>query len=122
MKTRQYQRRLYRDWVRAEDLFREHIVEGESDLQILTDRPLDRNFVKKRLHVYRQVIEDYIHKDRRFQTSLKPIEIEVRAPRIIKVMAAGSRKAGVGPMATVAGAISGPAGFWIGEGLQGCRY
>ncbi|KPK97337.1 MAG: hypothetical protein AMJ95_09490 [Omnitrophica WOR_2 bacterium SM23_72] len=106
MKTNKYQRRFYRDWVGAKDLFRAHIVAGESDLLIFTDKPLDRSFIEKRLRLYRFAIEAYIQKDRRFATALKPLEVEITAPKIIKAMAFYAKRARVGPMATVAGAIA----------------
>lgn len=106
MKTVRYQRRFYRDGVGAKDLFRAHIVAGESDLLILTDKPLDRSFIEKRLRLYRLAIETYIHKDRRFETALKPLEVEIKAPKIIKAMAFYAKRAHVGPMAAVAGAIA----------------
>jgi ApbE superfamily uncharacterized protein (UPF0280 family) len=118
MKTNKYQRRFYRDGVGAKDLFREHIVVGESDLLVLTDKPLDRNFVEKRLRLYRFAIEEYIHKDRRFRTALKPLEVEIKAPKIIKAMAFYSKRARVGPMATVAGAIA----QFLGQDLLNRNY
>jgi ApbE superfamily uncharacterized protein (UPF0280 family) len=113
MKTHKYQRRFYRDWVGAQDLFSEHIVLKESDLQILTDRPVDREFIEERLRSYRWDIENYINKDRRFLTALKPLEIELKAPKIVTEMAVCSKKAQVGPMATVAGAVA----QFLGEDL-----
>jgi ApbE superfamily uncharacterized protein (UPF0280 family) len=45
-------------------------------------------------------------KDPRFLTSLKPIEVELNAPAVVKYMASQSKKANVGPMATVAGSVA----------------
>jgi len=106
MKTNKYQRRFYRDWVKAKDLHLTHIIEKETDLQILTDKPLDKDFIKGRIRLYRWDVENYINKDRRFLTALKPLEVELNAPLIIKEMAEQSKKANVGPMATVAGAVA----------------
>jgi len=106
MKTNKYQKRFYRDWVTAKDLYLTRIIDKESDLQILTDKPLDKDFLKQRLREYRFAIENYIAKDRRFLTALKPLTVELKAPPIVKEMARCARIANVGPMATVAGAIA----------------
>lgn len=78
----------------------------ETDLQILTDKPIDKSFVEAKINDYRHEIENYISRDRRFLTSLKPIEVELNAASIVKNMASQAKKANVGPMATVAGAIA----------------
>lgn len=106
MKTNKYQKRFYRDWVKSKDLYLAHIIERETDLQILTDKPLDKDFVKERIRSYRWDIENYIAKDRRFLAALKPLAVELNAPKIIKEMAKQSKKANVGPMAAVAGAVA----------------
>jgi len=106
VKTNKYQRRFYRDWVKVKNLHPTHIIEKETDLQILTDKPLGKDFIKERIRLYRWDIENYIDKDRRFLVALKPIEVEFNAPKIIKEMAEQSKKANVGPMATVAGAVA----------------
>jgi ApbE superfamily uncharacterized protein (UPF0280 family) len=107
MKTNKYQKRFYRNWVYAKNLYKNEIIVKETDLEILTDKPLDREFVIKKINFYRGQIEDYInYKDRRFLTALKPIPVDVESGAIIKEMARYSQKANVGPMATVAGAIA----------------
>jgi len=106
MKTNKYQRRFYRDWVEEKDLYLTRVAVKETDLQILTDKPIDEDFVKARVNTYRRGIEGYIAKDRRFLTSLKPIEIELTAPLIVKKMSAAAKLANVGPMAAVAGAVA----------------
>ncbi len=106
MKTDKYQRRFYRDWVRLKNLFLTHILAKETDVQIWTDRPLNKQFAEERIKQYRWQIENYIAKDARFLTSLKPMPVELNAPRIIKEMSEQAKKANVGPMAGVAGAIA----------------
>ena len=83
-----------------------HIMEKETDLQILTGKPLDKNFLKERINSYRWDIENYIDKDRRFLVALKPIVVELNAPSIVREMSEQAKKANVGPMATVAGAVA----------------
>ena len=106
MKTDKYQKRLYRDWIIYKDLYLARIAIKETDLQILTDRLIDKDFVEERLRLYRQDIEGYITKDRKFLTSLKPVEPEFKTKPIVKEMSRAAKKANVGPMAAVAGAIA----------------
>jgi len=54
----------------------------------------------------RTLIEQYIEKNKFFQTTLEPIKIEKNAPEIVKLMAQGAKLANVGPMAAVAGTIA----------------
>jgi len=114
----QYQKRFYRNWVSAKGLHLARMVDKETDLQILTDKQLDEDFVRERVHTYRYAIESYIDKDRRFLTSLKPITVELNAPKIVKIMAECAKKANVGPMAAVAGAVAG----FLGQDLLRKRH
>lgn len=106
MKSDKYQKRFYRNWVKAEDLHKAQITVQETDVQILADKPIDKKFVEERIRLYRRQIESYIQKDRRFLVSLKPLAVELHAPLIVKEMSEAARKANVGPMAAVAGAIA----------------
>lgn len=106
MKQDKYQRRFYRDGIKSKDLFLARITVKETDLQILADKPPDKNLVKKKIYLYRRDIQDYISKDRRFLTALKPIQVALDAPPIVKKMSEASQRTGVGPMASVAGAIA----------------
>ena len=83
-----------------------YVTFKETDLQVLTDKPLDKKFVQERIRLYRWDIENYITKDHRFITALKPMEVDLSAPAIIKEMNEAARLANVGPMAAVAGAIA----------------
>ena len=87
-------------------MFSKIVVFRETDLQILCDKPIDSGYVLARVKKYRRQIELYICKDEEFLSSLKPLAVELTAPTIVREMAASSRKANVGPMATVAGAIA----------------
>lgn len=119
MKTPQYQKRFYRDWATGKDLILSEIIEKETDLRIFTDRKIDGNFLKEKVRLYRWQIENYIFKDKRFLTSLKPIVVELKSPAIIRKMGAAAKAANVGPMAAVAGAIA----EFIGRDLlkKGCK-
>jgi ApbE superfamily uncharacterized protein (UPF0280 family) len=106
MKSNKYQRRFYRDWAGHKDLCSARVVDKETDLVILTDKPLERDFAKERVRFYRRQLENYIAKDPRFLTALKPLAVELNAPLIVKEMSRQAKKAGVGPMAAVAGAVA----------------
>ncbi len=54
---------------------------------------------------HRQQLESYIKKRVEFLRSLKPLKI-VDGPKIVRLMASASARAGVGPMASVAGALA----------------
>lgn len=106
MKTDKYQRRFYRDWVKVKDLHLSHIVAKETDLMVLTNKLLERDSIYEKIRSLRWEIEDYINKDRRFLTALKPLEVELNAAPIIKEMSMYTKQANVGPMAAVAGAVA----------------
>jgi len=106
MKTNRYQRRFYRDWVNAKDLHSAHIIKKETDIYVLTNKKMDKTIVEEKIYSLRWDIENYIDRDPRFLVALKPIEVEIDAPLIIKKMATAAKSAGVGPMATVAGAVA----------------
>jgi hypothetical protein len=108
MRAKKFKKRFYRDWVSSKKMFKQEVVVEETDLQILSDRPVEKGFIASRVRFYRDQIQEYInYKDRRFLTALKPLTVELNAPAIVKEMARQSKKADVGPMASVAGAIAG---------------
>ncbi len=100
-----YEPRFYREWIDTEGLLRFDVKVFESDLLILCDRML-RSFCEEVVRWYRKEIIDYIEVNPSFGESLEPIPADEGAPGIIKDMIEKSRKAGVGPMAGVAGAIA----------------
>jgi uncharacterized protein len=106
MKTNVFQRRFYRDWVGAKDLQCTHIVARDTDVEVLTNKRLNKAFALEKINMCRFEIERYIERDRRFLFSLKPITVELTAHPIVKAMALAAHKANVGPMAAVAGAIA----------------
>lgn len=106
MKASKYQRRFYRDWAKDKDLYITQIIANETDIRVTTNKKVKKEFIEDKIRLLRVDIEKYINRDHRFLTALKPISVEINAPRIIKDMAEEAQKANVGPMATVAGAIS----------------
>jgi len=87
-------------------MYLEEILYKNSRIKILTDRkPLIRTAYDE-LVKQRTLIENYIKKDIFFLSALKPYKIKKSAPKIVKLMAQGSKIVNVGPMAAVAGTIS----------------
>lgn len=111
MKTAKYQKRFYRNWVYPGRMFRASVIVLQTDLDILSDHPVDKEFVAERVKNYRRQIGLYIARDERFLTSLKPVAVESTAPGIVKKMAGSCAQANVGPMASVAGAIAERVGY-----------
>lgn len=64
------------------------------------------DFALKQLEAIRDELEAYVAADSMFKKSLKPCAVQDEAPESAKAMAAAAEKAGVGPMAAVAGWFS----------------
>ncbi|MBO8138677.1 MAG: UPF0280 family protein [Desulfotomaculum sp.] len=106
----QYIKRTYRQQHRQEDLKHFQVAVKETDLDVAVLRNHHNESlaeqVKKWVLKYRQQLERYIERDPLFATSLKPHSLLPGAPPIAKEMAEAAKLAGVGPMASVAGAFS----------------
>jgi len=100
-----YEPRTYRDRVSDDGLRAFRVVIGESDLWIRADKDLSQEalFV---LRDARRQISGYIRRDPSFLSALRPHPVPEDAPPLVHKMAEAGRKAGVGPMAAVAGAIA----------------
>jgi len=97
--------RTYRSFVTDRIYSRYTVKISETDLYILTDSDLRETAYHSAMG-YRARIEEYIRYHPEFQTSLIPLPIDNLAPEIIKEMLDAAKTAGVGPMASVAGAIA----------------
>lgn len=100
-----YVRRTYRDFSSSRHLSPFSVKVSETDLYVLADSDLSE-FTFETVLQYRTQIEEYIRIHPGFRTSLVPTSDDPMAPEIIKDMIAATRAAGVGPMASVAGAIA----------------
>ena len=100
-----YQPRTYRRCVHSPGLISYAVVERETDLLISTITNLERE-ARVLVRELRQTLEDYIVHTPYFAASLEPVDVPEDAPPIVQEMAAAAKKAGVGPMAAVAGAIA----------------
>ena len=97
--------KTYRNRVRAEGLVTFRICEKESDILVSAGSDLRKEALEATLY-YRRQIEDYVSRREEFRTSLCPLEAGPDAPPIVRDMVTESRKAGVGPMASIAGAVA----------------
>jgi ApbE superfamily uncharacterized protein (UPF0280 family) len=105
--------RFYRRACNSEDLLCYEVRYKETDLFCCTKVDL-KELIKERILYYRNQIEEYIRTNPEFECSLSPVEYDVLAPPIVKRMMQCSERIGVGPMATVAGAIAEHIGMDIG--------
>lgn len=97
--------RTYRKYTSIRNLYSISVKISETDLYILADSDLTEPAYQSALK-YRAQIEEYIRLHPEFRTSLAPVSFDELAPGIVKDMLHASFAAGVGPMASVAGAIA----------------
>jgi len=100
-----YEPRTYRHWVRGKDLISFNIVVKETDLYIRATTNLRRK-ANKLVLKYRTILEKYIEQHPVFLTSVEPLSVGDDAPHIAKSMSEATERVGIGPMASVAGAIA----------------
>jgi ApbE superfamily uncharacterized protein (UPF0280 family) len=81
------------------------VVIQETDLLIFAERPLKEEAIQA-VHHYRHHLEEYIRSSPGFARSLVPLPPDEYAPPLIREMLHASRRAQVGPMASVAGALA----------------
>ncbi len=100
-----YEERTYRELVKTDDLVKFEVIVKETDLLIRAERDLSKQ-TRESVLKYRHQLETYIAMNPGFQQSLTPLPEDPYAPEIVKAMFRASQRAGVGPMATVAGAMA----------------
>jgi ApbE superfamily uncharacterized protein (UPF0280 family) len=100
-----FEPRLYRNWVKNQDLVCFNVIVEESDCYISASANLERKAFQA-IRKYRAILQKYIASHPLFLTTLEPFQTEAQAPLIVKDMAQCGARAGVGPMAAVAGAIA----------------
>jgi len=102
----------YRRMVQSTDLITRKVQVRETDLLVSGFNDLEK-MAKALVQKYRQQIENYIEKHPSFVRAMLPLKRDPFAPRIINSMIEAASRAHVGPMASVAGAIS----EYVGLGL-----
>jgi uncharacterized protein len=81
------------------------VIVQETDLSIYADG-LSADDVKEAVILQRGYLENYIRRCSDFARTLLPWHTDPLAPRIVQEMILAGRRAGVGPMAAVAGAMA----------------
>ena len=104
--------RIYRKSVSAKGLVPFHVAVKETDLWICADRHLERD-AGDLVFACRYQLETYIGSHPEFATSLLPCLEDPYAPPVVREMIDITRRLGVGPMASVAGAVA----QYVGRGL-----
>lgn len=112
MSGERYRDRTYRELVATGGRTAFQVTVKETDLHIQADREL-KTEARDLILTHRGYVENYIRHHPEFTTQLTPWRLGGPAPEIIRLMVAGSTKAGVGPMAAVAGAVA----EQVGRGL-----
>jgi ApbE superfamily uncharacterized protein (UPF0280 family) len=107
-----YQERAYRRKVHAADMTSFRVAVKETDMWVSADRGLEKETLNL-VFECRAQLETYIQNHPEFKTSLSPFAEDPYAPSLIKEMIDATRGIGVGPMASVAGAIA----QYVGMGL-----
>ena len=117
-KPESYKERAYRALPDPGDLIASFARIQETDLHILADCEVT-DLGQKLVLQYRLQIEKYIRQHPEFALALSPLPADPLAAPIVKEMLAAGSRAGVGPMAAVAGVIA----EYVGRGLlqSGCR-
>ncbi|MFA6431610.1 MAG: UPF0280 family protein [Candidatus Margulisiibacteriota bacterium] len=100
-----YERRTYRNYTKADDLVKFEVVQKETDLLILADKNLHEQAIEA-IAKYRGQIETYGEINPDFIKSFTPLNARRDAPEIVKEMISAAKRAKVGPMAAVAGAVA----------------
>jgi uncharacterized protein len=100
-----YEERFYRSASKPPDLDCYEVKIKETDLLCCTRGDL-RGFIEGRVLFYRNQLEEYIRTRPVFRDSLTPIAHDVFAPMVARQMIEASSVLGVGPMATIAGAVA----------------
>lgn len=100
-----YDERVYRSLINKKNLISYNVKIAESDLFIRSDRDLT-NLAFQSLTNHRLSLESYIRNYPAFRTSLLPLERDDLAPLIVRRMIDQTKICGVGPLASVAGALA----------------
>ena len=105
-----HEERIYRSLINKDNLTSYSVKIAESDLFISSDTNL-ADVALKSLIKHRHSLETYIRNHPEFRTSLLPLPEDNLAPPIIREMISKTKICGVGPMASVAGAVSEYVGY-----------
>ena len=108
----EYTKRLYRRSVRSTGLVTFRVAVKETDLLVSAEKNMEQE-TRDLVFDARHQIESYIRLHPEFLTTLKPYPPDPCAPPLVREMIACAGRVGVGPMASVAGAVA----QYVGRGL-----
>lgn len=100
-----YELRYYRDWVKKDGLVDFEVKDHETDLAVRAEKDLARETLKL-VRRFRADIELYADAHPGFLEALTPTPEDAAAPDIVQAMIQAALVYGVGPMASVAGALA----------------
>jgi ApbE superfamily uncharacterized protein (UPF0280 family) len=103
--TKPYQKRAYRNLIKSSRLQAFTVVVQETDLCVHAKTNLE-DITKELVLQYRGYLEAYIRKNPDFARTMQPWRLNGPAPNIVDAMVRAGANVGVGPMASVAGAIA----------------
>ena len=109
----EYVERSYRNKIKISDLKTFNVSIKETDLWVSAADNLKKE-TEDLVHDIRYKLENYIRTHHDFLTTLEPYPDDPYAPGIVRDMISCSKKAGVGPMAAVAGAVA----QYVAHGLK----
>jgi ApbE superfamily uncharacterized protein (UPF0280 family) len=101
----EYTERFYRNRVKSQDLISFEVMVKETDLLVSAEQNLEKE-TRDLVFESRLQIESYIQNHPDFLTALDPYPEDPYAPILVREMIERAREVGVGPMASVAGAIA----------------
>ncbi len=112
-----FDRRTYRNYIGTGRWQSYQVRLDATDLLIRSAADMSTE-VRQLLSEIHGDLRGYIDREPSFLTSLEPMTSQAGAPEIVHDMCQSARLAGVGPMASVAGAVAEAAGRLV---LSGCR-
>lgn len=91
--------------IRSKDLFKQVFEYKESRGTIISDSEDAIKAAISSIKFHREQLERYIQRHPKFLYSLQPVQVD-KGPKVARLMAGATSKAGVGPMAAVAGVLA----------------
>jgi ApbE superfamily uncharacterized protein (UPF0280 family) len=91
--------------MKKENLFKQAFRLKESNCTIISDKASAIEKAISSIKHHRRQLEEYIREHPPFLHSLEPVPVD-DGPKVVQLMAEASAKAGVGPMAAVAGVLA----------------
>lgn len=91
--------------MKLKNLFKQDFQCKESRCTIISDKEDAIEAAVSSIESHREQLEKYIRDHPKFLYSLKPVRVD-KGPKVVKLMAEAAHKAGVGPMAAVAGVLA----------------